>query len=168
MMTLESFFDRSPLEVAPQLIGHPLCRCVDGHIFTYAITEVEAYLGPEDLASHARFGKTMRNAPMFGPSGVWYIYLCYGIHAMLNIVTGQQDCPSGILVRSVEGIKGPGRLTRQLGIDMSFNGLPCEPSSGLWIDISHKKSFLVKTTPRIGVNYAGPVWSKKMYRFIAC
>ena len=165
---MKSFFDSSPLEVAPQLVGCLLCKHSGKCVLTYTITEVEAYLGSEDLASHARFGKTVRNAPMFGPSGVWYIYLCYGIHSMLNVVTGQKNCPSGILIRSVEGITGPGRLTRQLGIDMSFNGLICAPSSGLWIDVSRRKSLSVKATPRIGVDYAGLLWSKKMYRFIAC
>ncbi len=167
MHIVKNLFEDSALNVAPKLIGCWLCRCIDRQVLAYAITEVEVYLGPEDLASHARFGKTRRNAPMFGPSGIWYVYLCYGMHAMLNIVTDKQDCPSAILIRSVEGIQGPGRLTRQLKINTTFNGLPCDLSSNLWIDDKNKKYFSIVTTPRIGIDYSGPVWSQKKYRFLA-
>ena len=81
----ESFFERSAVVVAQELIGCLLCRKLDEKILTFPILETEAYLGSEDLASHARFGKTQRNAPMFGPPGRWYVYLCYGMHSMLNI-----------------------------------------------------------------------------------
>lgn len=153
-----------PLKMVRNLIGCRLCHCRNNAVLSFEITEVEAYLGAEDLASHARFGKTKRNEVMFGPKGFWYVYLCYGIHAMLNLTTGSESSPSAILIRSVEGIMGPGRLTKYLQIDLSFNGLPCTQASKLWIE--HGPSREIMTTPRIGVNYAGPLWSQKPYRFV--
>lgn len=153
-----------PLEIARNLIGFRLCRRKNNAVLSFEITEVEAYLGPEDLASHARFGKTKRTAVMFGPKGFWYIYLCYGMHAMLNLTTGSESAPSAILIRSVNGINGPGRLTKHLQIDLSFNGLPCNQTSNLWIEPGQPRD--VMTTPRIGVNYADPIWSQKLYRFV--
>lgn len=134
----------------------------------YQIIETEAYEGPEDLASHARFGKTARNALMFGPSGYWYVYLCYGIHCMLNIVTEVEGRASAVLIRGVQSASGPGRLTQQLSITRQFNGQRCEPNSGLWI-VQNSTSIPLKTqtTPRIGVAYAGPIWAQKPYRFVA-
>ena len=153
-----------PLEIARNLIGSRLCRCKDDVISSFEITEVEVYLGPEDLASHARFGPTKRNKVMFGPKGFWYVYLCYGMHTMLNLVTGSANAPSAILIRSVNGINGPGRLTKHLQIDLSFNGLPCSKTSRLWIEQGPSREIIA--TPRIGVNYAGPIWSQKLYRFV--
>ncbi len=153
-----------PLEIARNLIGCRLCRYRNNNVLSFEITEVEAYLGPEDLASHARFGKTKRNAVMFGPRGFWYVYLCYGMHTMLNLTTGSESAPSAILIRSVEGINGPGRLTKHLQIDLSFNGLPCSKASNLWIEQGQSREVI--TTPRIGVNYAGPIWSQKFYRYV--
>lgn len=158
------FLSSDPVEVARNLIGCQLCRHLEGKVLSLEITEVEVYLGPEDLASHARFGKTKRNAVMFGPRGFWYVYLCYGMHAMLNLVTGSEGKPSAVLIRSVDGICGPGRLTKQLCVDVSFNGLTCLKQSGLWIEPWKKCQSVA--TPRIGVDYAGPIWSQKLYRFV--
>mgnify|MGYP004656177897 CR=1 FL=1 len=158
------FISLDPVEIARNLIGCLLCRYINGETLSFEITEVEVYLGPEDLASHARFGKTKRNAVMFGPKDFWYVYLCYGIHTMLNLTTGSEGKPSAILIRSVNGANGPGRLTKRLGIDLSFNGLPCSQSSNLWIEQGIIRDSIV--TPRIGVDYAGPIWSQKLYRFI--
>ncbi len=132
------------------------------------ITEVEAYHGEHDRACHARFGRTARNAVMYGPGGVWYVYLCYGMHEMLNLVTGPQGHPAAVLIRAVAGHNGPGRLTKALKIDRRLNGAPASPTSGLWIEdrgvrVLHRG---IRATPRIGVDYAGPVWSKKPWRFV--
>jgi len=162
----ESFFVRSAVVVAQELIGCLLCRKLDEKILTFPILETEAYLGSEDLASHARFGKTQRNASMFGPPGRWYIYLCYGMHSMLNIVTNPENEPSAVLIRAIEGIQGPGRLTRGLSIHRNFNNQPCHPQSNLWIAPAIT-TYPIITTPRIGIDYAGPIWREKPYRFIA-
>ena len=130
------------------------------------ITEVEAYVGFSDRASHASRGMTPRNRVMFGPPGVWYVYFTYGMHWMANIVTGRKGYPAAILIRGVKGISGPARVTKHFGIDKRFNNKRAMPANGLWIEDRGVRipSRQVKRSPRIGVNYAGP-WSKKLWRF---
>lgn len=132
------------------------------------IRETEAYHGPADRANHARRGRTPRTAVMFAPGGVWYVYLCYGVHEMLNLVTGPDGWPAAVLIRGVEGVSGPGRLTATLGLDRSFNGRPAAPVAGLWIEedgcVVPRRAILA--TPRIGVASAGPVWAAKPWRFV--
>jgi DNA-3-methyladenine glycosylase len=133
------------------------------------ITETEAYDGPEDRASHASKGRTARTAVMFGDAGRWYVYLVYGMHEMLNVVTGPADYPAAILIRGVEGFSGPGRLTRALGIDRArFNTRLANPDTGLWLedDGCHVPDARVLATPRIGIDYAGPAWTAKPWRFV--
>lgn len=158
-----SFFDRPTLTVCRELLGKHLVTPNATHI----ITEVEAYDGLRDKASHASSGRTLRNAPMFGPPGHWYVYLVYGIHSLLNIVTREEGYPAAILIRAVQEIEGPGRLTHALGIDRRLNTLPAHPKSKLWIE---DRGLLVPPheilrTPRVGVDYAGE-WAKKPWRFV--
>ena len=162
-----SFFDRPVLEVCPELLGHFLVICLEGRIVRAEVLEIEAYDGQEDLACHASRGRTPRNAPLFGPAGYWYVYLCYGIHWLLNIVTGPVGYPAAILIRRVGSFLGPGILTRELKIDKRFNELPSGRSTGLWLERNpHRPESLVyETTPRIGVDYAGE-WAHKPYRFV--
>src|SRR5204862_4654728 len=94
------------------------------------ITEVEAYDGEHDLACHARAGRTRRTEVLYGAGGVWYVYLCYGIHEMLNLVVGPADWPAAILIRGVEGAVGPGRVTKTLAIDRNLNSAPAAERSG--------------------------------------
>ena len=131
------------------------------------ITEVEAYDGERDLACHARVGRTRRTETLYNDGGVWYVYLCYGVHEMLNLVVGPRDWPAAVLIRGVEGCHGPGRVTKALGINRRFNAAAAHQVSGLWIEDRGVKvpRRLVKATPRIGVDYAGPVWAKKPWRF---
>jgi len=128
------------------------------------ITEVEAYRGIEDLASHASKGRTKRTEIMFANGGYAYIYLIYGIHWMLNIVTGAEDNPQAVLVRGVNGFYGPGRLTRHLRIDSSFYGEDLCVSNRLWIE-KRKTRPSIKTGPRIGIDYAGEYWAGVPWRF---
>lgn len=132
------------------------------------ITEVEAYQGEEDLACHARFGRTPRNSVMYGPGGYWYVFLCYGVHEMLNLVTGPEGYPAAVLIRGLQGLPGPGRLTRKLGIDRRFQGAPAVRATGLWIEdrgvAPHTST--ITTGPRIGVDYAGPRWASMPWRFV--
>ena len=130
------------------------------------IIETEAYDGFDDLASHAARGRTARNEIMFGKPGHWYVYLIYGMYEMLNVVTGAEGYPSGVLIRGLEGIDGPGKLTRELKVTRSLNTQSVSKESGLWIEdrgmvISPKR---IRKTPRIGVAYAGK-WAKKPWRF---
>lgn len=163
----KQFFEQKTLKVARNLIGCFLCRKIKGKILRFKITETEAYVGPHDLACHSSKGKTLRNSPMFEEAGTIYIYFTYGMHWMLNIVTEEKDYPAAVLIRGIEGVNGPGRLTKKLKIDRSFNGKIANQKTGLWFEESKEKISTkhIKKTPRIGVSYAGPIWSNKKYRF---
>lgn len=163
-----SFFCRQVFCVAPELLGKYLVRKMqNGEVLKSKIVEVEAYDGEHDLACHASRGKTERTTVMYETGGVWYVYLVYGMYHMLNIVTGERGYPAAVLIRAVEDISGPGRLTKHFAIDRELNGMPSNRTSGLWIeDIGTavlKRDIL--RTPRIGVDYAG-AWAKKPYRFV--
>jgi DNA-3-methyladenine glycosylase len=167
-MKAKEFRAKNTVVLARGLLGQVLVRTFpDGRQVRHVITEVEAYHGERDRASHASRGRTRRNAPMFGPGGVWYVYLCYGVHEMLNLVTGPRDFPAAILIRGVTGLAGPGRLTKALGIDRRLDGGPATPASGLHLEAASVRvpRRLVRAAPRIGVDYAGPVWSRKPWRF---
>jgi len=162
------FFDRPADRVARELLGQWLVvRGEGGSQSRQMIFETEAYLGAHDLACHGSRGLTPRNAVMFGPAGRWYLYLCYGLHWMLNIVTGSEGVPAAVLVRGAGALCGPGRLTKGLGIDGVFNGLPAVRKSGLWLEDSGIviPRDRVRRTPRIGVDSAGE-WAKKPLRFV--
>jgi DNA-3-methyladenine glycosylase len=149
------------------LVGKALVRTVNGERKSLLITEVEAYVGEKDLACHASKGRTPRTEVMYRPGGVWYVYLCYGIHEMLNLVVGPEGRPEAILIRGVQGIIGPGRVTKQLAVDRTLNGSLAEPASGLHLEdhgvIIPRRRILAG--PRVGIDYAGPVWAAKPWRF---
>ena len=161
----EEFYLQPATEAAPLLLGKLLCRNIDGRILKYRITETEAYYGTSDTACHAHKGRTNRTEIMFGNGGFAYIYLCYGIHYLLNVVTGNVDSPEAVLIRGVEGYNGPGKLTKALQIDKN---LACENfvlSNRLWIeDDGYKPKY--KTTPRIGINYASEKYRDILWRFV--
>jgi DNA-3-methyladenine glycosylase len=167
-MKAKEFRPKNTVALARGLLGRVLVRTFpDGRQVRHVITEVEAYHGERDRASHASHGRTRRNAPMFAPGGAWYVYLCYGLHEMLNLVTGPRDFPAAILIRGVAGLAGPGRLTKALEIDRRLNSAPAAPASGLHLETASVRvpRRLVRATPRIGVDYAGPVWAGKPWRF---
>ena len=152
--------------VAPELIGQYLVRNYpDGKMMRYQITEVEAYRGSEDLACHASKGKTERNEIMYHQGGHIYMYLIYGMYWMLNFVTSKEDIPQAVLIRGVGDIDGPGKLTRELQIDKSFYGENLASSNRIWVE-SSKKIVKWEATPRINIDYAGDVWSKKLWRYV--
>lgn len=167
----KNFFSSPTLLIAEELLGKFLVEDISGVTRAHMITEVEAYDGPEDLASHASKGKTPRTEVMFGEPGVWYVYLVYGMHYMLNIVTGPRDYPAAVLIRGIthedgNNLNGPAKLTKALGINKAFNTLPATPKTKLWIEdrgITIPKN-KIQTSPRIGVDYAGD-WAHKPYRF---
>jgi DNA-3-methyladenine glycosylase len=161
----QSFYERDVLQVAPDLIGKILVRNTSSGISVHMITEVEAYGGTEDEASHARFGKTARNKIMFDCGGLVYVYLIYGMYWMLNIVTGPKDHAQAILIRGVENINGPGKVARALGIDRSFYGENLINSTRLWIEDQHIAKPSIRREPRLGINYAGEPWKSKPWRF---
>ena len=105
---------------------------------------------------------------MFGPAGRFYVYRIYGLHWMLNVVTGAESEAAAVLIRGVEGLDGPGRVTAALGIDASFYGKEARPETGLWFESATNPSneLRILATPRIGVAYAGPIWAPKKLRFV--
>ena len=154
---------------ARALLGKYLVRRrPDGRVEARMITEVEAYDGERDLACHARFGRTRRTEVMYAAGGRWYVYLCYGVHEMLNLVVGPEGWPAAVLIRGVEGSSGPGRLTKALEIGRALNGAIAGEESGLWIEDRGVRVAPrdVCATPRVGVDFAGPVWAGKRWRFV--
>lgn len=155
------------VKLARWLLGKALVRTGPGGREVRLITETEAYDGERDLACHASKGRTKRTEVMYRSGGIWYVYLCYGVHEMLNLVVGAEGYPAAVLIRGVDGIVGPGRLTRRLGIGRDLNGAPALPVSGLHLEdvgiVLPRGAVL--TGPRVGVDYAGPVWAAKPWRF---
>jgi DNA-3-methyladenine glycosylase len=161
-----SFFERDVLDVAPALLGKTLVRRYEnGRIERFTVTETEAYRGEEDLACHARKGKTPRTEVMYASGGHIYIYLIYGMYWMLNFVTGNAGQPQAVLIRGIEGCNGPGKLTRLLQLDKTFNKEALHHSERLWVEDGLEVSGF-KTGPRIGIDYAGEHWKTKPWRYI--
>jgi DNA-3-methyladenine glycosylase len=161
-----TFFDRPAEKVAYDLIGCHLHWREDGQSHSRIITETEAYIGAHDLASHAFKGRTKRNEAMFGHPGTFYIYFVYGLHWMLNVVTGPVGFPAAVLIRGVEGIVGPARLTKALGITGKLNGKLASKETGVWFSEGPRLARKhIMRSARIGVDYAGEEWSSKPYRF---
>ena len=118
----ENFFRRDCLDVAPELVGKILVhRLSDGTVLKERIAETEVYRGEEDKACHASKGKTERTKILYGESGIIYIYLCYGIHWLMNVVTGEKDNPQCVLLRAGEIHSGPAKFTKYMQINGSFN-----------------------------------------------
>jgi DNA-3-methyladenine glycosylase len=172
-----SFFKRRTIPVARDLLGKYIVHVSRGHEYALMITEVEAYDGPNDLASHASRGRTPRTTIMFGKAGRFYIYFTYGMHWLINIVTGNKEYPAAVLFRAGIAhdpktgkeilIKGPARLTTWLHIDGTHNGAIASRKTGLWLEdrgVTIPRSRIL-ATKRIGVAYAGPLWSAKKYNF---
>lgn len=162
------FFRRDTSQVAKDLVGCFLVMRVSNKRKRLKITETEGYLGPEDEASHARFEKTQRSEIMWGSPGTLYIYLIYGMHNMLNIVTGPEEKPGAVLIRSVEGFDGPGKLTKASGITKEkYNGKRLGEESGICIR-NRSDDFTsanIKELPRVGIDYASDEWRQIKLRF---
>jgi len=137
-----------------------------GEAHRFVITDVEAYRGEEDEACHARKGKTGRTRVMYFQGGVLYVYLIYGMHWMLNVVAGPQEEPQAVLIRGLQSVNGPGRLTRQLGIDKTYNEEDLVRSSRIWLEDNPASEGRIITRPRVGIDYAGKRWREKPWRFI--
>lgn len=165
-----SYFARPTLVVARSLLGKYLVREGQKGLLAGRIIEVEAYVGPEDLACHASKGKTNRTEVMFGPAGIAYVYLIYGMYHCLNVVTEKTGFPAAVLIRAIEVdgvlIDGPGKLCRDLEIDRTHNHHDLTCGKVLWIEDRGERlpANLILAGPRVGVDYAGP-WAAKPWRF---
>ncbi len=187
-LTREYYLQEDVVSLAKDLLGKVIYTNIEGSICAGIITETEAYAGVNDRASHAYNNRlTERTKIMYMIGGTAYVYLCYGIHYLFNIVTNRINIPHAVLIRSIlpyEGIdlmlkrrnlkkfdlkkfSGPGNVTRSLGIDISQNGIDLCDSDEIWIEDHqirvHDDNILV--TPRIGVDYAGED-AKLPYRFV--
>lgn len=158
---------RGTLRHARNLLGRYLLRAHNGQIRAWMITDVEAYDSERDQACHARFGRTKRSEMLYHGGGIWYVYLCYGVHEMLNLVVGPADWPAALLIRGLHGISGPGRVTKALHIGRELNGRSAKKPSGLWLEDRGIRipNHLVQRLPRVGIDYAGEVWAQKPWRF---
>lgn len=168
-MILEKEYFLSPAtSLAPALLGKLLCRRLeDGSVIKARICETECYYGEEDTACHAHKGKTERTKPMYESGGITYVYLCYGIHSLLNIVTGDEGHPEAVLIRGVEGAVGPGRATKLLCITVKDNYLPLTEDFGIWIEDDGKKPPKIEKSKRIGIDYADESDRERKWRFVA-
>jgi len=177
-----SFYDRDTIQVARELLGKHLVHVSRGLERVGKIVEVEAYVGPHDLASHSSRGLTERNKVMFGPPGHAYVYFIYGMYYCMNVVTERHGHGSAVLLRAIEPVKsvegrtcGPGLLCRAMDIDRRLNGQDllgdsffiAEPDSSAVgrasPRIAHAPFGIVKS-PRVGVDYAKH-WAKRHLRF---
>ena len=182
----KSFYTRDDvIAVSRELLGKMLCTRIKGGLAKAIITETEAYAGIEDRASHAFGGRrTARNEPMYAEGGVAYVYLCYGIHHLFNVVTGEEGTPDAVLIRAAipaEGEKlmqrrrgktkvdktlmaGPGSVSQALGITTRLTGASLQ-SNRIWIEDAGIEPSEITTGPRVGVDYAGED-AARPYRFI--
>ena len=163
----KDFYLQPATETAPLLLGKILCRKVKDTTYRYRITETECYYSEEDTACHAHKGKTERTKTLYMEGGHAYVYLCYGIHNLFNVVTGEEGFPQAVLIRGVEGYGGPGKLTKAMEIDKSLNGINMIDSLELWIeDDGHCPKY--EKTKRIGIDYATPEYRDILWRFVVC
>lgn len=161
----EAFYHRECLEVARDLVGKVLVRKTPAGELRLRISETEGYCGEADTACHASKGRTKRTEVLYAPSGTIYVYLCYGIHWLINIITGEENAPQGVLIRACVEAPGPGRLTKALGIDGSFNRKSILETEDLWIEDDGFACQLA-AAPRVGIGYASPEDQARPWRFI--
>jgi len=166
-----AFYDRDTVAVARDLLGKHLIHLSGGVERVGRIVEVEAYLGPHDLASHSSRGLTGRTRIMFGPPGHAYVYLVYGLYCCMNVVTEREGHASAVLVRAVEPVKnvegstrGPGRLCKAMQIDRRRNGHDLVSDDFFIADPRIGGTPRIVQRPRIGVDYAGR-WARRHLRF---
>ncbi|WP_292938178.1 DNA-3-methyladenine glycosylase [Noviherbaspirillum sp.] len=166
-----TFYARDTAQVARDLLGKHLVHVVDGVERRARIVEVEAYIGAHDLASHSSKGITPRTTIMFGPPGFAYVYLIYGMHHCMNVVTEQEGHGAAVLLRALEPIanvdgntKGPGLLCRAMAIDKRMNGHDLLSEDFFIAEPETKESFSIVAGPRIGVAYAAD-WAEAHLRF---
>jgi DNA-3-methyladenine glycosylase len=182
-----SFFDRPATQVAPALLGAHLVRRLPGGLIVTCIVETEAYLGEEDLGCHAHAGRTARNAVMYGPPGHAYVYFTYGMHWMLNAVTGAEGEPAAVLIRAIQPLEGqnmmernrpmlagkpgwldgPAKLTQALAIDRTLNAVDlCDAGGDLFIAVGQTISpQFISASARIGLYSVPEPWKSIPWRF---
>jgi len=185
---MREFYDRSAVEVARELLGYHLVRNLEGHHLVGVICETEAYQGEEDLGCHAHVGRTPRNAVMYGIPGHAYIYFTYGMHWLLNAVTGPENEAAAVLIRAIyplEGLgqmalnrpnlayqkdwlNGPAKICQAFGLDGSLNGIDlCDTSGVLTIELGERiPDTEIKISGRVGLFTVPEPWKSIPWRFM--
>jgi DNA-3-methyladenine glycosylase len=186
MRLTRSFYARPTRQLAQALLGCRLVRRWNGQRLSGLIVEAEAYISETDLACHARVGRTARNAVMYGPPGLAYVYFTYGMHWMLNVVSEAEDFPAAVLIRALEPqeridvmlqhrpvprpielCRGPAKLTQALRIDQALNGVDlCNRRGDLWIESGVPVTARsVMRGPRVGLFTTPEPWKSKPWRY---
>lgn len=165
------FYERDTIMVARELLGKYLFHVSRGVERISRIVEVEAYLGPHDLAAHSSKGNTKRTKVMFGPPGHAYVYMIYGMYCCMNVVTEPEGHASAVLLRAVEPVKnvdgrtrGPGLLCKAMHVDLRLNGHDLLSDDFYIAAIPTMERLAIVKRPRVGVAYAGH-WAKRLLRF---
>ncbi len=154
------FYHRPCLEVARDLVGKVLVHRGQ----RLRISETEAYCGESDTACHAHKGRTKRTEVLYADAGTVYVYLCYGVHWLLNIITGDIDDPQGVLIRACVDAPGPGRLTKKLGITGEINRTSAVDSPDIWIEDDGFQCE-IELDKRVGIGYASQEDQDRLWRF---
>ncbi|MDE7404827.1 MAG: DNA-3-methyladenine glycosylase, partial [Lachnospiraceae bacterium] len=149
--------------LAPELLGMLLCRKTQQGVLKYRIMETECYFGEEDTACHASRGKTDRTKVLYEKGGTAYVYLCYGVHCLFNVVSGRQGHPEAVLIRGVTGYNGPGKLTRAMEIGRDLNCEDMVTSDRLWLEDDGFRPEYV-TAKRVGIDYATEEYRDILWR----
>ena len=143
----KELFLKPAWEVAPLILGAYICRRTPSGVIRLEISETECYFGEEDTACHACRGRTKRTQTLYHEGGEAYVYLCYGIHSLLNVVTGASGHPEGVLIRSAGGYDGPGKLTKALSVTCELNGEDLCVSDRLWVEYGNPHGSLTGSMP---------------------
>lgn len=159
-------FTLPAFKLAPRLLGCFLCVKDGDSVRRLVINETEAYYGEDDTACHAHRGKTERTKPMYERGGIAYIYLCYGMYEMLNVVSGPEGHAEAVLIRGAGEYNGPGKLTKALGITRALNtcDLSGDSPSDLWIE-DREAIPEFDVSPRVGIAYAEKEDRERKWRF---
>ncbi len=159
-----TFYHRECLDVAKDLVGKILVRKTDSGELRMRISETEAYCGENDTACHAHKGRTARTEVLYADAGTIYVYLCYGIHWLLNIVTGEKEDPQAVLIRACVDANGPGKLTKALRITGQLNRKNILDTEDFWIEDDGCR-FVIQTDKRVGIGYAAQEDQDRLWRF---
>jgi DNA-3-methyladenine glycosylase len=187
MRLTRSFYAKPTRQLARDLLGCTLVRRLNSQRLAGVIVEAEAYIGEDDLACHARVGRTRRNDVMYGKPGLAYVYFTYGMHWMLNVVSEVEEFPAAVLIRALEPIEGidqmmrhrarrgalidlcsgPAKLTQALRIDRALNGVDlCDRRGDLWIEVGDPRpARSIQRGPRIGLGDTPEPWLSRPWRF---
>ena len=158
------FYHRPCLEVARDLVGKILVHKTDRGILRLRISETEAYCGEADTACHAHKGRTKRTEVLYADAGTVYVYLCYGMHWLLNVVTGDAEDPQAVLIRACVDAEGPGKLTKALEITGERNRSRIFGDTELWIE-DDGFSCRIRQEKRVGIGYASQEDQDRLWRF---